>query len=710
VFANCLMCTPARLMGMEPILDCKTKNLHGLSGGDDLFFDGKILYPKAMGALLLASLHLEHAYGYFGDRTLTSNLFYNNTGKIVYPTAAIGVVHDPVTNTQKHFMGHNLPICCLNIHPKKQIMVSAQHGVRPVVLVWDSETVLQLQRITLPLGDSPEKPFALEPPQQVSHVDTERYAGKVSRTKRRGAYGEVDLADQEEGEVNLAHQEEGCLQWSQSRGPRGGVLSGKLTSRTKRRGAYKEVSLTQQEEGYLQGILTLGVNWRGSKGICAVGFSSDGETLVTVAADFPHTLYLWQWTKPDAEGTLKEPHKVDAWFYGPAEKVPTNLGFDTIAEPPVPQAADDGGDWKTGDGKAASIPLSPTTCRARDVPLKLPALMYSMGRQCEPLCSDMYSMGRQCEPLADMSCSLRHVLMGRGQQAQSRPTCTLDGALPDLLISRHAPVRPTLLRLLFSFAAHSPPPLFAVLPSFPLFAENPSLFFCGSVATVLDHFAFRGEEPTSNGHARSVQHLVVIALGWARYSYKAVRVREGGEQGRSVCYSREGSHMAIGGKKGRVRIVSSTTLQPLALFKLVDSTIPVMKYSPNNQYLAVGSHDLCIDVYDTGFRSDDGSVQQYPKMNKRWQKELGGTGEYVRVSRCEGHSASVRFLDWSLPLANPPHLRGMTILQSNCAGAEILYYDPATGKQIKARCHINACFCAVTTSLPLGCTHRPPHG
>ncbi|KAK3274354.1 hypothetical protein CYMTET_17458, partial [Cymbomonas tetramitiformis] len=153
--------------------------------------------------------------------------------------------------------------------------------------------------------------------------------------------------------------------------------------------------------------------------------------------------------------------------------------------------------------------------------------------------------------------------------------------------------------------------------------------------------------------------------------------------GRSVCFSREGSHMAIGGKKGRVRIVASTTLQPLALFKFVDSTIPVMKYSPNNQYLAVGSHDLCIDVYDAGFRSDDGSVQQYPKMNKRWRKELGGTGEYVRVARCEGHSASVRFLDWSLPLANPPHLRGMTILQSNCAGAEILYYDPATGKQIK---------------------------
>ncbi|KAK3278736.1 hypothetical protein CYMTET_13343 [Cymbomonas tetramitiformis] len=212
VFANCLMCTPARLMGMEPILDYKTKNSHGLSGGDDLLFDGKILYPKARkgvcppsdfntelavrsGKAPRASLHLEHAYGYFGDRTLTSNLFYNHTGKMVYPTAAIGVVLDPVTNTQEHFMGHNLPICCLNIHPKKQIMVSAQHGVRPVVLVWDSETVLQLQRITLPLG---------------------------------------------------------------------------------------------------------------AKGICAVSFSSDGETLVTVAADFPHTLYLWQWTKPDAEGACRE--------------------------------------------------------------------------------------------------------------------------------------------------------------------------------------------------------------------------------------------------------------------------------------------------------------------------------------------------------------------------------------------------------------------
>ncbi|KAK3273523.1 hypothetical protein CYMTET_18241 [Cymbomonas tetramitiformis] len=47
---------------------------------------------------------------------------------------------------------------------------------------------------------------------------------------------------------------------------------------------------------------------------------------------------------------LKEPHKVDAWFYGPATKVPKSLGFETTAEPPVPPAADDGGDWKTGDG------------------------------------------------------------------------------------------------------------------------------------------------------------------------------------------------------------------------------------------------------------------------------------------------------------------------------------------------------------------------
>ena len=46
------------------------------------------------------------------------------------------------------------------------------------------------------------------------------------------------------------------------------------------------------------------------------------------------------------------------------------------------------------------------------------------------------------------------------------------------------------------------------------------------------------------------------------------------------------------------------------------------------------------------------------------------------------HSATIRHLDWSLPLFNPPELRGKTIIQSNCNSREILYFNPANGHQL----------------------------
>ena len=60
----------------------------------------------------------------------------------------------------------------------------------------------------------------------------------------------------------------------------------------------------------------------------------------------------------------------------------------------------------------------------------------------------------------------------------------------------------------------------------------------------------------------------------------------------------------------------------------------------------------------------------------------GGMGEYFHLCRCSGHSATINHLDFSLPLFNPPELRGRTLIVSNCNGYEILYWDALTGKQI----------------------------
>ena len=89
-----------------------------------------------------------------------------------------------------------------------------------------------------------------------------------------------------------------------------------------------------------------------------------------------------------------------------------------------------------------------------------------------------------------------------------------------------------------------------------------------------------------------------------------------------------GYHLAVGSERGRLLILDAVTLQPLLTHKRGDGALRDMCYTPPGSpehYLAVASADLCVDIYDV----DKG---------------------YQFVSRCVGHSASVEFVDWSLPV------------------------------------------------------------
>ncbi|XP_057714633.1 echinoderm microtubule-associated protein-like 5 isoform X2 [Corythoichthys intestinalis] len=83
-------------------------------------------------------LHFIHGYRGYDCR---SNLFYTQTGEIVYHVAAVGIVYNRQQNTQRFYMGHDDDILCLAIHPLKDFVATGQVGRDSSVHIWDTETL-----------------------------------------------------------------------------------------------------------------------------------------------------------------------------------------------------------------------------------------------------------------------------------------------------------------------------------------------------------------------------------------------------------------------------------------------------------------------------------------------------------------------------------------------------------------------------------------
>ncbi|KAG2457729.1 EMAL5 protein, partial [Polypterus senegalus] len=86
-------------------------------------------------------LHFIHGYRGYDCR---SNLFYTQTGEIVYHVAAVGVVYNRQQNTQRFYLGHNDDILCLAIHPLKDYVATGQVGRDSSIHIWETEMLKPL--------------------------------------------------------------------------------------------------------------------------------------------------------------------------------------------------------------------------------------------------------------------------------------------------------------------------------------------------------------------------------------------------------------------------------------------------------------------------------------------------------------------------------------------------------------------------------------
>ena len=97
-----------------------------------------------------ATLALDYVHG-FRCHDVRNNLRYTPDGQFAYICAGVGVVMDPQTNTQRHFMDHTDDVHCIAMHPNGQIVATGQIGPKPRLCIWNLETLETQVLITGPL-------------------------------------------------------------------------------------------------------------------------------------------------------------------------------------------------------------------------------------------------------------------------------------------------------------------------------------------------------------------------------------------------------------------------------------------------------------------------------------------------------------------------------------------------------------------------------
>ncbi|KAM5298140.1 echinoderm microtubule-associated protein-like 2 isoform 1-T1 [Glossophaga mutica] len=138
---------------------------------------------------------------------------------------------------------------------------------------------------------------------------------------------------------------------------------------------------------------------------------------------------------------------------------------------------------------------------------------------------------------------------------------------------------------------------------------------------------------------------------WSVESHQPVWSRTIEDPARSAGFHPSGSVLAVGTVTGRWLLLDTETHDLVAIHTDGNEQISVVSFSPDGAYLAVGSHDNLVYVY---------TVDQ-------------GGRKVSRLGKCSGHSSFITHLDWA---------KDSSCFVTNSGDYEILYWDPATCKQI----------------------------
>eukprot|EP01017_Pseudomicrothorax_dubius_P042573 TRINITY_DN6973_c0_g1_i5.p1 TRINITY_DN6973_c0_g1~~TRINITY_DN6973_c0_g1_i5.p1 ORF type:complete len:396 (-),score=106.64 TRINITY_DN6973_c0_g1_i5:60-1247(-) len=85
-------------------------------------------------------VELEYVHGY-RTKDCRNNLRYLRNGNIVYNAAALGIVMDVHTNTQRFFDKHADDVTAIDLHPDGEHVATGELGPKPTIYVWSTQTM-----------------------------------------------------------------------------------------------------------------------------------------------------------------------------------------------------------------------------------------------------------------------------------------------------------------------------------------------------------------------------------------------------------------------------------------------------------------------------------------------------------------------------------------------------------------------------------------
>uniref|UniRef100_A0A8C9VVZ3 EMAP like 1 n=1 Tax=Scleropages formosus TaxID=113540 RepID=A0A8C9VVZ3_SCLFO len=138
---------------------------------------------------------------------------------------------------------------------------------------------------------------------------------------------------------------------------------------------------------------------------------------------------------------------------------------------------------------------------------------------------------------------------------------------------------------------------------------------------------------------------------WDSCSHQPLWTKTIEDAAQSAGFHPSGVVVAIGTQSGRWLVLDSESKDLVTVHTDGNEQLSVMRYSPDGNFLTIGSHDNYIYIYAV---SDNGR-------------------KYSRVGKCSGHSSFITHLDWSVD---------SQYLMSNSGDYEILYWIPSVCKQV----------------------------